>query len=196
MEQTPSRLDQENVLSYRPYTLLGRYHNKHFLLDNRVRDGKVGYEVLTPLELESGAWVLVNRGWVAGGARRDMLPSIEDLQGVQNIIGHFYAPDGRIPVLAPTPVQHEWPRRIQRLEWAAIEQQLGVAFLKHQEFRLSDASVAGAYAVGWPLATSSAEKHMAYAVQWFAMATALLILTAWATWRLRPQKSASESVNE
>jgi len=34
------------------------------LLTNRVRDGEAGYDVLTPLRLDDGSAVLVDRGWV------------------------------------------------------------------------------------------------------------------------------------
>ena len=34
------------------------------LLRNRVRDGEGGYDVLTPLVLDDGTAVVVDRGWV------------------------------------------------------------------------------------------------------------------------------------
>ena len=47
-----------------------------FLLDNRMRGSRPGFEVLTPVALDSGGWGLVNRGWLAAGARRAQLPGI------------------------------------------------------------------------------------------------------------------------
>ena len=35
------------------------------LLRNRVRDGEGGYDVLTPLRLDDGTAVVIDRGWVA-----------------------------------------------------------------------------------------------------------------------------------
>ncbi len=47
--------------------LSGRYDPAHSaLLRNRVHDGKDGHDVLTPLLLETGFAVIVDRGWVAG----------------------------------------------------------------------------------------------------------------------------------
>ena len=60
--------------------LSGRYDPAHSaLLRNRVRNGKDGYDVLTPLLLEQGTGVVVDRGWVAA-------------------VG-----DGRTPIAAVTP---------------------------------------------------------------------------------------------
>ena len=43
----------------------GRHTPRSVLLRNRVRNGKDGYDVLTPLLLEQGTGVVVDRGWVA-----------------------------------------------------------------------------------------------------------------------------------
>ena len=41
-------------------------------LDNRMRRGKAGYEIVTPLRLRgSAAHVLVNRGWIEAGKTRE-----------------------------------------------------------------------------------------------------------------------------
>jgi surfeit locus 1 family protein len=55
----------------------GRWEpRRQFLLDNRTHDGRAGYEVLTPLWLDDGRVVLVNRGWVPFGGYRDRLPDV------------------------------------------------------------------------------------------------------------------------
>src|SRR2546423_1280480 len=46
-------------------------------LDNKIHAGRPGYEVITPLEISGGSrCVLVNRGWIAGGPSRDVLPEV------------------------------------------------------------------------------------------------------------------------
>ena len=192
MRLPPTNLrDASPLRAFRPYTFSARYGDKHFLLDNRLREGKVGYEVLTPAQLQTGAWVLVNRGWVSASMRREVLPSIQDVSGAQRIEGYFYAPDGRVPVLDQRSEPPTWPRRIQAVDWDRLEDAIAGTFHRHEVFRLTDSEQAGAYQVGWPLQTGDAAKHKAYAVQWFAMATALVILTIWATWRLGKSGKAS-----
>jgi cytochrome oxidase assembly protein ShyY1 len=51
--------------AYTRVTATGRYDVTHeILVRGRTLDGRVGFEVLTPLVLDSGAAVLVDRGWV------------------------------------------------------------------------------------------------------------------------------------
>src|SRR5437899_9487434 len=46
-------------------------------LDNKIRHGRVGYEVITPLKLaRSSLHVLVNRGWIEAPRSRDVLPEL------------------------------------------------------------------------------------------------------------------------
>jgi surfeit locus 1 family protein len=56
--------------NYKLASAAGRYDApRQFLLDNRTHNGRVGYHVLTPFMLrDSGAAVLVNRGWIEIGA--------------------------------------------------------------------------------------------------------------------------------
>src|SRR5262245_38659199 len=44
------------------------------LLDNRIRNHRIGYEVLTPLRLDDASYVLVNRGWFERGAKEPAAP--------------------------------------------------------------------------------------------------------------------------
>src|SRR5258708_8140417 len=58
------------------------------MLDNKLRGGKPGYEVLTPLRLAgSDLHVLVNRGWVQAPPTRDVLPEVRTPPGEVRIEG-------------------------------------------------------------------------------------------------------------
>src|SRR5690554_2840703 len=63
-------------------------NDRSILLDNRIRQGRAGYEVVTPFEATpSGTWLLVNRGWIAAGPTRDQLPAIPSVGGEVAISG-------------------------------------------------------------------------------------------------------------
>src|SRR2546423_8496444 len=54
----------------------GRFVDEHTIyLDNKLRRGQPGYEVVTPLRLD-GMHVLVNRGWVPAGKSREVLAAV------------------------------------------------------------------------------------------------------------------------
>ncbi|PNY24424.1 Cytochrome oxidase assembly protein shy1 [Tolypocladium capitatum] len=56
---------------FRRVLATGRFrHDQEMLIGPRMRDGKDGYMVVTPLEREGGSTVLVNRGWISKKHRR------------------------------------------------------------------------------------------------------------------------------
>src|SRR5205823_759786 len=58
------------------------------LLDNKLRRGRPGYEVVTPLALAGSEWhVLVNRGWIAAPPSRETLPEVRTPSGELTIVG-------------------------------------------------------------------------------------------------------------
>lgn len=165
-----------DALSFLPVSAQGRYlDERSFLLDNRLRDSRVGYEVLTPFQSRDGT-LLVNRGWIALGETRQQLPSIPPIAGEQTISGFLHVPEGRTLVLSgdADPLADQWPRRIQRIDLVRISDLVGQELLPYT-LRLDD-DAPGALVTDWTAQPIRPETHRGYAVQWFAMAAALLIL--------------------
>ena len=70
--------------------VIGKYDNTSpLLLDNRVRRGRPGYEVISPFQTSDGQWLLVNRGWIGTGLDRSILPEINDIPGDVNLKGYL-----------------------------------------------------------------------------------------------------------
>jgi len=140
------------------------------LIDNRVHKGVVGYYVVTPLRIENGPlYVLVNRGWVAAGPRRDRLPDVAAPAGSQRIEGLAAAPGG--PAFALAPDDAPGPVR-QHLDLERIAAETGLRFqpiVVRQTGASSDGLVRA-----WERPDAGVNTHRAYAVQWYALA----ILTA------------------
>ncbi|MGH8232259.1 MAG: SURF1 family protein, partial [Steroidobacteraceae bacterium] len=107
----------------------GRYDGAHqFLLDNMSHDGRVGYQVLTPLQLTDGRTVIVNRGWIAAGASRAQLPDVQlDAPGLQTPTGRL----DDLPVAAIAlgrvvpPPDSAWPKRTSFPTMADLSVALG-----------------------------------------------------------------------
>ncbi len=68
---------------------LGSFVPRHtVLLDNKLRAGRPGYEVVTPLRLAgSDMHVLVDRGWLPAAERRDLIPQAPAPAGEVRIEG-------------------------------------------------------------------------------------------------------------
>lgn len=158
----------------------GRFDNAHsFLLDNRIHGGRFGYEVITPFTPRHTTMkLLVNRGWVAGDPSRIKRPTIDAVTGDVVLVGSVYRDTTKYNFFK-TIHETQWPKLIQSLNTADLQQQLGSPMFPFV-VRL-DADTPGAYVIDWQLfgAAFGPERHIAYAVTWFAMALTLIV-----TWLL------------
>ncbi len=151
------------------------------LLDNRLRDGQPGVEVLVPLQTQT-QMVMVNLGFLPKPA--DMsVPALPVLpSGELSLIGYLYRPDKDRLVLAEQGAE-QFPLLLQRMDWGRVSQALGAEVLPWQ-VRI-DGREPIALDTEWKVAVGSPSKHQGYAFQWFAMAVALLLLYGYSGFKRR-----------
>jgi surfeit locus 1 family protein len=168
--------------------LLGHYDSsRQFMLDNQIRDGRVGYNVLTPFYVKPWqAWVLIDRGWLAQGASREQLPAVAVNTDEQEIMGAIYVPYAKAFSLGEIAEgeDYDWPRRVQFIDFAELGKRLELE-LQPFTLRLS-AEVKDGFRRDWQTSQMPAMKHYGYAFQWFAMAAAVAIL--WYLYSFRKKK--------
>jgi surfeit locus 1 family protein len=177
MHDDPVRIDHPigdpATLRYRAVELEGRFDAaRTVLLDNRVRRGRAGYEVLTPLQLtHSGLWVLINRGWVPQPYSRDQLPPIETPDEAVRLRGIIDLPPGK-----PLALGDDEPGStvIQAVDLGDLSQRFGHE-LQPAVILLDPASGYG-FERDWQVTPLGADRHSAYALQWFSLAAALVVL--------------------
>jgi cytochrome oxidase assembly protein ShyY1 len=172
----PSAQTASSELAYLRVELRGEFlPERQLLLDNRMRQGRYGLEVLTPLRLAgSNTLVLVNRGWVAGDPSRREMPRVATPAGVQRLEGTIYVSPGTPFALGAETDTGPWPRQLLTLDMPAISAMLGESLYPYS-VRLDPASAA-ALDAHWSIVNNSPEKHRAYALQWFSMAVVLFCL--------------------
>lgn len=143
-------------------------------LDNKVYSQRVGYQVLTALQLEgSSAVVLVNRGWVAAPRLRTELPVVTTPSGLMVLTGiarkfesdvfefGHPAPDG--PVWQH--VREAEYRQYSRLNTLPIM----VLQLKSLPTGKTDDGLIRDWGSG-PTADNPASRHYGYAILWGVLA--------------------------
>lgn len=168
-------------LVYRRAEVIGHYHETALILkDNQTRGGRYGVDVITPFfDRSSGQWLLINRGWVPADPARQTLPAVDTPQGELLLVASIYVPPGTPYVLGEENFNGQrWPLRVQDPASAALRQELERRLdgdLYPRELRLAPGQPTG-FRRDWPLANSSPERHRGYALQWFTMAAALLLL--------------------
>jgi surfeit locus 1 family protein len=170
------QLSPDDDLQYRQVELTGRYDNAHnFLLDNRIHQGRAGYDLITPFITEAQRVVLVNRGWLAQGPTRAQLPPVAAIEGDVTVRGSVYVPVGMPLVLGSITPDEGWPQVIQTLEpgAAGVAAGHGAADVFPYSVRLAEGAP-GVLVRDWPVISMTPERHHGYAVQWFAMAAMLL----------------------
>ena len=152
---------------YRHVVLTGIYDaNRQILLDNKVHDGRSGYQVVTPLTLSDGRVVLVNRGWVAGGATRVELPKVAPPAGIVSVRGRI-----NIPPAAYVELKHEAPAGPvwQNLDPRRFAQVTGIAVAPIVVEQTAGDGVDNLVR-DWPSPDLGAERNRIYMFQWYTFA--------------------------
>lgn len=150
------------------------------LLDNQLREGRAGIKVYQAARAASGVVVLVDLGWLPLPADRS-LPLIRAEQGTQTLQGLWApAPATGIalgPALTAAKQPQTWLATRIDLPGIAAQFGLGGAVLAPKVLRLDPALPMG-YARDLDLLpnTLPPSRHLGYAVQWFAMALAVLLI--------------------
>lgn len=153
--------------------------DRQLLLDHQTRNRVPGYQVWTPLMLDSGGLLMVNRGWVAANPDRSQLPDVQVDDRHRRVEG-FWRPlprpgyvlesDPCRDIGFPRAVSYPSADQLQCIFRAAVAN--GVLLL--------DPADADGFIREWTLPNPvPPARHYGYAAQWFAFAATLLFLFFW-----------------
>lgn len=169
----PGVLTSADALVFKRLQAKGEFVPKFtVLLDNKIYKGRVGYYVVTPLRLsDSALHVLVNRGWIAGNARREDLPQIRTPAGEVSIDGLGLAHAQRVLAAGDgIPAGTVWQGLTNEdfSRWSGLA--LQPVFLQ-QKSSLDDGLVRD-----WPAPDFGVGTHESYAIQWYLIATLSMVI--------------------
>jgi surfeit locus 1 family protein len=186
--QAPVKLPGESVapdtLVYRRVEADGEFRPElTILVDNRVHQGVVGYEVITPLRLTPGdLHVLVNRGWVKAPRTRQELPAVATPRGPVRVEGIALPPSRRYVELSSQTVSGKvW----QNLD---VERYVQIYSIALQPLVLQQSNDVGdGLERAWQRPDTGVDRHRAYALQW--LATSALIAVTYLVFHVRAKRT-------
>jgi surfeit locus 1 family protein len=173
----------------------GRFDTeRHLLLDNRTFRGRAGVHVLTPFILGDGQVVLVNRGWLPLPPDRSYLPEVPTDGAPMTIHGRLNGVRTEGPRLGPPDEldPDRWPQLVTYLDPEPLSEVYGTA-LPPWLVQLGADEEQGFQGREWKAAVMPAATHGAYAVQWFALAAAAIVIWLTLGYRAGGRRKGSES---
>ena len=173
-----ARLESAEEMEFRQIRTTGTWDSAHeFFLDNRVLNSRAGFHVITPLIFRGGqSAVLVNRGWIPASPDRSVMPEVNPLVGESVVTGTATIPpqDPFVLEQAP-PLDDGWQTVWQTLDLDRFSQAVPYE-IQGFIIQLSVEHQDGFEREWSPPGDNWIYRHKAYAVQWFALCGALLVI--------------------
>lgn len=175
----PGRRVQQGSPSWLPLRML---------LDNQVHHGRAGYLLLQALDTTPA--ILVQRAFVEAASERGQTPALPELSGSAGLEAEIAWPPAtglQLSAVVEAEPMASGLVRLQSLDPAILEVLLGraVAPLVLRELPVGQSGPLRP----WRTPGSGADRHRAYALQWFTMAAVL----AWLYWMHRQRRGRSGS---
>lgn len=186
-------LKQTGSVEYRPVTVSGTFMHegeRHFLA---TFNGEAGFYIYTPLMMEDGRFVLINRGFVPYD-RKDADTRLQgQLDGPVTVTGLArdrleHKPSSFVPENDPVKNIFYWK------DWAVMAETAGLPDLETLVPFFIDADATpnpGVLPMGGVTNIELPNKHLEYAVTWYGLALALTLVVGAYLWRWRYPKNTS-----
>lgn len=165
----------------RRVTVTGEYLNPNSIfLIYQTWEEQPGFEVVTPVRINGDdRLVLVSRGWSGIGAVEELAAALPRIDGMVTLEGQLYIPTAseaaRSNALnARAAAGSEWPLVLRYLNVADIAPHFEQPLFPYV-VRLAPEQP-GLLIRHWPLVRVDSNRNFSYALQWFAMAIAVLIV--------------------
>ena len=153
----------------------GQFENdRELYLTSQFLNEQAGWHVITPLKLQDGSVLLVDRGFVPDDKKIPATRAAGEISGTVSVEGilRFTTPPGSFTP-ANDPARNLWFTR----DSAAMAAALGQPSVKPYFLVAGPAANPGGLPVGTPERVDLPNDHLQYAITWFALAAALVVIT-------------------
>jgi cytochrome oxidase assembly protein ShyY1 len=179
-------------LAWTKITVNGRYDPAHEIQARaRTVNGDVGFEIVTPLLLDDGTAVLIDRGWIPappGGAVA--APTVPPAPGGQvTVVGQVHLSESR-----PTPVEHRDGRLdTRRISVPRLARSLPYPVYGAYVLLTDQTPAADAAFTEVPIDHEDSWQNAGYTIQWWLFAGMALFAYGWQARKEAQEKSGSST---
>ena len=177
---TPIALQKEQPLeNWQPIETVGAYQDLVIYEDNAINSSKAGFKVYHLFQNGDGTFIFVHRGFIERNLIKNNLPRIDTPDGKKNIKGTTLFKQKNTFVKN---IEESDIRIIQEFNTSVLIERFPILkdrYLHPFLFNLDVRDADKFQPIEKPV-NMTATKHIGYAIQWFGLCAALIILTIYA----------------
>ncbi len=177
---TPIALQKEQPLdNWQPIETVGTYQDLVIYEDNAINSSKAGFKVYHLFQNGDGTFIFVHRGFIERNLIKNNLPRIDTPVGKKNIKGTTLFKENNTFVKN---IEESDIRIIQEFNTSVLIERFPILkdrYLHPFLFNLDVRDADKFQPIEKPV-NMTATKHIGYAIQWFGLCAALIILTIYA----------------
>ena len=177
---TPVVLQKNQMLdNWQPIETIGTYEDTIVYEDNAINNGKAGFKVYHLFRNDDGTFIFVHRGFIERNLIKNNLPEVEIPTEKKSIYGTTLFKQNNTFVKN---IEESDSRIIQEFNTSLLIERypmLKDKYLHPFLFNLDIRDVNKYQPIEKPV-NMTASKHIGYAIQWFGLCAALIILTIYA----------------
>jgi cytochrome oxidase assembly protein ShyY1 len=176
----PISLNTKSIYkNWQPATTMGRFKDIVIFEDNAILSGRAGFKIYHLFENGDGSYVFVHRGFIERNMIKNNLPLIDTPKGKQSLKGSVLIKQDNSFV---QDIEESDARIIQEFNIERLINKFPILkdrYLHPFLFNLDIRDKNKFLAIEKPV-NMAASKHIGYAIQWFGLCIALIILTIYA----------------
>ncbi|MBV8060776.1 MAG: SURF1 family protein [Alphaproteobacteria bacterium] len=179
-----------NDIDYMRVAASGRFnHDNEMYMTAISKAGEGGYDVLTPMLMEDGRWVLVNRGWIPY-KNKDPLTRLQgQVQGMVRIHGTLRLPQKTWLMHGHDQLSGVW----RGVDLDAMARENNIPGFLPFIVELDDTPNPGGLPVGGQTRFDLPNNHFGYAMTWYGLAFIALFVFLVSSWEKLPTPPDAEA---
>lgn len=177
-------------VDYLPVAATGRFnHDNEMYITAINKEGEGGYDVLTPMLLEDGRWLLVNRGWVPYDHKDPAMRQAGQIAGMARVHGLLRLPQKNILMHGRDEKSGIW----RAIDLEAMARQGGIAGFLPFVVEADATPNSGNLPVGGQTHLDLPNNHLGYAFTWYGLAFIALFVFLISSWEKLPDPPPEEA---